>query len=51
MLKKKRLELAYRGAGGEIKESDAGSDQPSNLGDHPKAAIDDRVKSGHREKA
>ena len=21
------------------------------LGDHPKAAIDDRVKSGHREKA
>jgi chemotaxis response regulator CheB len=22
-----------------------------DLGDHPKAAIDDRVKSGHREKA
>jgi hypothetical protein len=23
----------------------------SNLGDHPKAAIDDQVKSGHRGKA
>jgi len=30
MLNKKRLELAYKGAGGEIKESDEGSDQPSN---------------------
>jgi hypothetical protein len=24
---------------------------PQLLGDHPKAAIDDQVKSGHREKA
>jgi hypothetical protein len=29
MLNKKRLELAYKGAGGEIKENDEGVDQPS----------------------
>ncbi|MGD0157373.1 MAG: hypothetical protein ABSB50_14850 [Terracidiphilus sp.] len=30
MLNKKRLELAFKGAGGEIKENDEGADQPSN---------------------
>jgi hypothetical protein len=30
MLNKKRLELAYKGAGGEIKENDEAADQPTN---------------------
>jgi hypothetical protein len=38
--------MQNEGPEGEVFLSDLGA-----LGDHPKAAIDDQVKSGHREKA
>ncbi|MGA2048762.1 MAG: tyrosine-type recombinase/integrase [Terracidiphilus sp.] len=48
MLNKKRLELAYKVAGGEIKESDEGGDQPSEpkkQGKQVTVAVDEYLKN------